>query len=266
MLSQAFIDESGGLDHPHLFVGGFVGAVEMWKSFSEAWQRVLDCHKLPALHMVRLRNKKRGGAWYDLDERTKHEVLLELVAVIRDHSPQAFMATVGIEDFRARMPATDPDSAWRYPYTFAVCHLAGSFVGLEEVCQRELGQVEIIFDWMNQFHRSAGWMIETRVRKYVSDHANRLGRIGWAGEHNRGNYVPLQAADMLVWHYRRQSDPSLPPERKVLSNQIVGMLKQATHPRFITVADGGRNLLDTWRFAKWDDKDEPPPEDYSPIL
>ena len=265
MLSQAFIDESGGVDRTQFVLGGYVGSVDAWTSFSDSWQAVLDARSLPPLHMTALRNKKDGGAWYALGESEQHEVLLELVGVVAEHDLRSFIGIVGINDFKARMPTPDSQLHWTSPYSFAACLVVGGMVSLEEVCGREFGQIEVVFDWMQQFYRDVGWVIEQRVRTSLGDLAPRLGRVCWAGKDNRDRYVPLQAADMLVWHQRRKNDPSIPARNKAQSNEVFERLKNASKPKYCGGAPG-KDLLAQW-ISGWDDarEREVPPSHYSPV-
>lgn len=269
MLSQAFLDESGGLDHPRLVLGGYVGNLDLWTAFSEDWRKVLDKHGLPPLHMRMLRNKAQGGKWAVLCDEEQHAILLELIGVIATHKPQSFVSMVGIPDFVRRMPQHDSRLSWTYPYSFAACNVVGGITDLEDVCGREFGSVEVVFDWLQQFNRSVGWTIEERVRAHLASRANRLGRVSWAGVANRDRFVPLQAADMLVWHERRTSDHRIPLLQKILSNRRLEALRKASPPKYLgtnrETVPGHRDLLDIW-LEGWSGREDPqPPPTYSPI-
>lgn len=262
MLSQAFLDESGGLDKAFFYLGGYVGNVDLWTAFSDEWQSVLDRHGLPPLHMTELRNNKKGGNWLTLDDSQQHEVLMELVGVVARKRPQAFMVRVDMDDFRRRMPAHNDAAKWTYPYGFAACHLVGSIAKMEDVCATEFGAVEVVLDRMRQFDRSIGWTIEECVRKHLGDLAPRLGRVCWA-EKDRDRYVPLQAADMLAWHHRRSTDPDLPNSAKYLSNDVLVGLMRAAMPIYL-VGSEGVDVLRKW-IGGWVGRATPtPPPDYAP--
>jgi hypothetical protein len=151
MLSQAFLDESGGLDHDSFFLGGLVGPVEMWKDFSEDWQAVLDQEPaLPAFHMVKCEGLK--GGFEVLNEITRHERLSQLVDVLAEHEPQAVAVKVGIENWKRRTPRGSTKKQnkahWRYPYAFAAENLVGTITKLQDATGRCLGRIDIVFDWM----------------------------------------------------------------------------------------------------------------------
>lgn len=213
ILSQAFLDESGGPDTPYFVLGGYVGPVEMWKRFSEDWQAVLDQSPAwPPFHAVECEGGEGGFQVLDAADRKRR--LGELINVIAKHRPHAVLTVTDISKFKAVVPPVGPRGrkrqTWKYPYEFNALHLIGALCQLEDKVDQELGTIEIIFDHIEQFRGSTGRECEERVLRALQedhpDYAMRLIPPRWPKPKEQVNYIPLQAADLLVWHFRRYKD------------------------------------------------------------
>jgi hypothetical protein len=210
MLSQAFFDESGGLDQPSFVLGGWVGGVEMWKQFSDDWQAVLDWKpELPPFHAAPFERCEEGFEPM-ADRKLRAARLNGLIDVLEKHKPAGVLVCVPMDEFKRRIPEQKRREAWTYPYVYAAAQLVGILTSLHEFRRTDFGTVEVVFDYIQQFHARTKRKIEENVRLVLQADApklaRRLGEVHWPPLHLRENYVPLQAADMLVWHQRRARD------------------------------------------------------------
>lgn len=252
-LCQSFFDECGtGLDLPCFVLGGYLGKVEMWKQFSDDWQAVLDGKKdglppWPPFHAYLAENGKEGFGVLDAVQRKRR--LGHLVSVIGKHRPQALIGYVDVQRFKEGLAEIGHErkrkETWSHPYEFVAATMVGAFVHLLRKPGAECASIEPIFDWMERFNIRTKQKIEKRVIRVIEvDHPELAGRIGvprWPRPAERANYVPLQAADLLVWHVgRANNSPSDGPYRRTFRE-----LKTAC-PILYAGPTGVADLQDDW--------------------
>lgn len=207
--SQAYIDESGGREHPTFVMGGYAGTAAMWRAFSSDWQAVIDAQPaIPPMHMAYC---ERGeGEWAALADRdTRERKLLDLAAVIARHRPLSFVVELRTADYLACWHRLLPKRYDRLDHPHAVCAfwIAARLVDLQSLRGVDLGPVDLLFDWHEQCGRRTRDAIEEATRPFLQAHAPKkahlLGATRWIPRADRASHVPLQAADLLVWHWRR---------------------------------------------------------------
>jgi hypothetical protein len=182
----------------------------MWKSFSDDWQAVLD--RPPALPPFHAAPFERGRDGFEAmkDKKLKAARLSGLLGVLEKHQPQGVLVCVGVEEFKRRVPEQLTDETWTYPYEYAAANLVGLLTSLHDDRRTDFGTIEVVFDHIEQFEKRTKDKIENNVRRALQEdspkHAARLGQVHWPPPDLRSNYVPLQAADFLVWHQRRARD------------------------------------------------------------
>jgi hypothetical protein len=258
--SLAFLDESGGETTRSFVLGGYVGRVEMWKHFSIDWQAVLDQDPpWPPFHAVACeggRPGRRGERGFDaLNYNARQHRMGKLIEVINKHKPQAILAIVDMDNFLARVPdrikrRRMDDQSWKYPYDYAASHLFGTLCKLDDTVGKDLGTIDVVFDTMEQFDGPTGLKLQGQVINSIKqdnpDLARRLGVPIWPKADDRVNYVPLQAADLLVWHYRRYRDESDGKHRRACRELVrAGILFAAPRPGVDTLGDWIRGHLST---------------------
>jgi uncharacterized protein DUF3800 len=211
MLSQAFIDESGDHDKPSFVLGGYIAGAEEWTSFSDDWQAVLnDDPPWPALHMAPCSYAK-DPPWSDFNREVRDAKLLQLIAVIEKHNPAAFIATMDVAEFKGPRAEESRSISDGHPYLMAAATLISALLNFHEDRRRDFGKIEFIFDTKDKyFRRHVRADIEEDLIPLLRAEAphllERLGEIYWPRPDEKANFVPLQAADMLVWHWRRGRD------------------------------------------------------------
>ncbi len=251
-ISHAYLDESGGLDQGHFVIGGYVAPVESWKDFTDDWLAVLEEDpELPPFHAVDFEAEQNGFEVLTGNPDLKRRKLAGLVNVIKKHRPHGVLLVVGMDDFRRRVPKPSTErlkrrkQAWRYPYTYGAAHLVGSLCDYHEEIGHDLGTIECIFDWMEQFRKPMKKIVQDAVIAAIEEespkHAKRLATPRWPKPSERANHIPLQAADLLVWHQRRAKD-----HRDGRNRRAWRELK-ALKPRYCTEKDG--DSLGRWIYG-----------------
>jgi hypothetical protein len=139
---------------------------------------------------------------------------------------------------------------WKHhPYSFCAAQLFGNLCQLADHVGEEFGTIDVVFGPLNKrFVGAAGDEIRKGVIAAVEEdspeHARRLGTPSWSRADERAEHVPLQAADLLVWHIRRRWDEPDGPYRRALRE-----LKKATRIRYCA-GSPGVDLQGIWASTK----------------
>jgi hypothetical protein len=180
-------------------VAGFVGFIDQWEDFEEAWRQLLETHGVPYLHMKEIGNPNGVYAkWHPLKEHYEEMAAFfaDVAKVIGRCGLQGFGAITRIADLERFNSERGLDLQ---PYSMAAY---GSLISLYQRHPRE--PVELIFDHVEKVHSKLA------IAKDYADsdqhYAGDFDQIlmmplnkSWTAKEIR----PLQAADFLVWEYRK---------------------------------------------------------------
>jgi len=180
-------------------VAGFAGYLDQWEDFEDAWRVLLDTYEIPYLHMTEFADPCGPYAkWHPTEEHYE-----EIAAFFADVT--RVIGRCGIQGFGAITRVADLDrfNAERglslQPYPVAVY---GSLISIYQRYPRE--PVELVFDHVEKIHSKLA-----AARDYAD------GDQHYAGDFDRMQMIPLnksltfrdikplQAADFLVWEYRK---------------------------------------------------------------
>lgn len=205
MPMQAFVDDSGTKgDTRHFVLAGLISHAESWASFSDEWQACLDDY--PHIKVFKMREAaKKSGQFYYMSAGCRDEMLLRLARIINKH---VLIVTHSIIDLAAHSrtwgaqlpkPLDDP-----YFYPFHNTIMATCFA-LWDAGWRE--RFEIVFDEQHiSGLRAKKWypaVRETIEFKYP-DEAKILPIEPIFKKDDE--FLPIQAADMFAWCFRRATD------------------------------------------------------------
>ncbi len=200
MAIQAYVDDSTSDEgDQRLFLAGYVNRADKWALFSDAWDEEL--RGSPSIDYLKMRdaNSLRGQfQGWTADARDKK--LQGLYRVIRHFKPASIHSSVSRKEFEEIVVPVAPFGFSR-PYSFCfqaiMIHLAYSTLesGLPKV------PIEFIFDDQEGLGEEAKFfyrLIRDNQPKAVRD-------ILSVDPIFRDDKLvkPLQAADMLAWHVRR---------------------------------------------------------------
>jgi len=206
----AYIDESyGSRSRRRLVLSACVAPSETWKQFNEEWGQVLQSSpSISAFHMreARARNGCFKG-WKAIDVDYK---IINLTEVIVRHHIRIVTCWVDEDDYKETIGSKTP-SDFRNPYF--VCFEA-MVIGLARV-QRALGistPVDYVFDEKGDPGDEALFWYEAIKESVQPEIRRRMGSAPVFRDDEK--VVPLQAADLVAWRYRRllettASDPEL---------------------------------------------------------
>ncbi|MFZ0460016.1 MAG: DUF3800 domain-containing protein [Rhodoplanes sp.] len=199
---RAFTDDSASdAGDRRLFLAGYLNRAEWWAVFADTWAQELRAEPaIDYLKMVEaqnLRDQFRG--W---DPQVRDEKLRGLARVIRHFEPLSFQVSVSRE-FYSRVVAPVSPYGIATPY-YPCCEATMAVLANFAAESKMEGQIEFIFDEQDRisddiqrfFEKSTGQLPRKARRKIAGPPLFR----------NDKQFLPLQAADMLAWHIRREHE------------------------------------------------------------
>lgn len=197
---QAYIDDSACEEGDRrLFMAGYINSVDAWSAFAEHWQRELNnAPSVAYLRMVEakaLRGQFRG--WQAIERDKKLE---RLAALIRLFMPESFHFSVDRKDFDnliAPNVARGIGSP-HYVGVFAIVAMVTRYLAKRGV----EAKVDFIFDQQSGVDADIAIFFEYMTKNIPKEARKLISGIPIFRDDK--DMVPLQAADMLAWHLRRQ--------------------------------------------------------------
>jgi hypothetical protein len=213
---QAYIDDSASdAGDRRLYFAGYINSAHKWRLFTDAWDDELKSSpSIKYLKMVEASNRR--GEFKDWKEKDVNEKLKGLARVIRHFHPMSF-------EFSASRKAFADLLAPHSPRNLSDPYFACNF-GIVAMLSRHFAQaesripIEFIFDQQDGVDTSVDLFFEEMV-KNLPKSARRL-------IHNKPRFQndkdikPLQAADMLAWHLRREHEDAL-----LLKRELTGLIR-----------------------------------------
>ena len=193
---EAYVDESGThANSPMLAMGGYMFTLEQSARFSRDWQKVLDSFGLPAAHMTDAVHcsghyARAGMTMVDcvecnrsLIENIKRRTLFGFGVSV---DPQMYSEIVGKEN--------------NAPSAYSFC-LMGCLTIIRRWIERKSfqGRVSYFFEAGHQRQGEANRFITGAI--LTSERAKVRHRYASHKFVEKTQAPPLQAADMLAWHY-----------------------------------------------------------------
>ncbi len=217
---QAFIDDSASdKGEQRLFMAGYLGRADMWERFSEAWIEELQlAPAISYLHMVEANSLR--GEFKGWTQEARDLKLLKLLRVIKHFEPLSFQFTVNRDEYFRVLKPVSPRGLGNPHFTccFSVISGVARYVAEAEAN----AQIDFIFD--EQDGVSADMALLFHEMKHGIPSSARKLICGAPAFKNDKVVVPLQAADMLAWHLRREH------EVKKTENETLAMATNLRNP------------------------------------
>lgn len=216
MTLTAFIDDSASEENDKLLVlAGYVHAAVSWEVFSNDWQKVLEAH--PRIEYFKMREAESlKGEFSGWAPSTRDGKIDALAQVILRHKPWSVETYMSKAQYTAIVGPV-------VPYDIRHAYL-------------DLFYALIIK--LAQWHHSVGLRIPVN---FVFDEQGQMGvdTAIWYGHikslqptgvqellgstpifRNDKKVLPLQAADLLAWHLRRQKEERNKDERRSIADKL----------------------------------------------
>ncbi len=209
---QAWIDDSGvkGTDR-HLVLAGQIAPAVMWADFSTEWRRALNAPR--AIQYFKMHDAARyQGPFTGFSLQERNQKLFDLATVIGKFGFTAIHLTTEIEHFDS--VNADGNKPFNHPFFFAAHSLAFS------ICHelRSTGHArrfELFFDNHDIFgpRIKKWWPMMRMFMVLINPEHDALLPIE-PQFRSDVDEMPLQAADMLAWFFRRRAAGTDPDDNQ----------------------------------------------------
>jgi hypothetical protein len=225
---QAFIDDSASdrSEDKRLVLAGYIHTAEQWALFADEWAAELAKPRwLKSLHM---------SAGFPGFSRAEKEAKLEaLASLIVKFKPVSIECAVSRRDYEELLRPHAPYDL-RHPYF-------PCFVGILNGVAKTLadegwsGPADIIFDEQGSIGPNAAlWYVP--IKHGQPDLAAYLG--GPPIFRDDEQVLPLQAADLLAWHVRREAEGVMTDHQRMIADTIRVKHRYMEVPREMVAAWG----------------------------
>lgn len=231
MALTVYVDESGSDGPPTFVMAGFIARAEQWEAFNNEWKAVLD--ESPAVEAFHMTEANWSGS---------NVKLPKLFDVIQRHVLSAFVLTVDHVDYSEAMKGKFSRRHDR-PYFLMYLHMLDMATSWQQANGLN-EKMDFIFDkkleeedYLRSSHAELMRLSHQDVRERIA-----MSPL-WLDDKD---FLPLQAADILAWTFRRYAfldyeDQPLDAHLKVFLNSIPIRRKNFTRKYMQEIASSGLN-------------------------
>ncbi len=190
-----------------MFLAGYIGSAEMWIEFAKKWDRELKND--PPIEYLKMSEANRlGGQFRGWSAEARDAKIARLSALIRQHIPYSFQYSLSLIHVDAAFKPHAPRGIGNAHFllNFAVTSGISQYL----IRNRLEDQIEYIFD--DQLGVSSDVAISFDIMKDNLPIAAQNAIIGRPLFKSDKDALPLQAADLLAWHVRREHEVGKSPD------------------------------------------------------
>jgi hypothetical protein len=241
---RAFADDSASeVGDRRLFIAGYMNRTEDWALFADAWDEELKAE--PAIDYLKMAEAQNLRDQFDTrkgwTEEKRAEKLRGLARVIRHFEPVSFQMSINREVFnRVLAPVTPRGLA--SPHFSCCAATVATIADMVGSYRPSDVQVEFIFDEQDGVSSDIDLFFED-IKPWLSRRAQKA-IAGRPRFENDKHLTPLQAADMLAWHLRREHEDGRPNEMaKLLRNKDGHLVSEIDDAQIKRWADHDSKLV-----------------------
>lgn len=220
VILKAFTDDSmAQTGDRRLFLAGYLHNVHAWDAFSRDWQRELRAW--PTIDYFKAKEANRLVGQFDRargwSEAMRDAKVHNFADIIAYHQPFSYQFSINRKLFEDELKPVSPYGLGRPHFTVCQAVISGLARYVSEKGITE--PIEFIFDQQEGVDDDISLFLG-ELMKSLPQEAQRLirGVPSFQDDRSEGN-LPLQAADLLAWHIRREHEEAvkLPLTRLLLS-------------------------------------------------
>lgn len=205
-LLQAFTDDSAAqAGDKRLFLAGYLHRADVWTSFSKAWHEELKAW--PAIEYLKsseahhLSGQFHHSQW---DEEMRDAKLAKLAAIITHYQPISYEFSVNGRLFEDELKPVSPYGFGRLHFTmcFAVVSGVARFTAESPV----RAPIQFVFDEQQGVDADVEMFFTEMMKALPVDIQSLVDGLPMFKSEKEYQYAPLQAADLLAWHLRREHE------------------------------------------------------------
>lgn len=227
---RAFIDDSAAQSGDRrLFMAGYLHRADVWADFSEAWHYELQAWPSIQYFKAKEANNLDGEFHYKKgwDEAKRNMKMSQLAAIIEHFSPFSFQFSVNRKLFEEELKPHSP-YGFRQPH-FQLSHVVVGGIARSAAQQGITEPIEFIFDEQDGVSSDVAMFFEDMMQEMPEDAKKLIAGTPFFKNDRDRRYMPLQAADLLVWHIRREHETGLAlPLTKSLVNKDAHLVSEIT--------------------------------------
>jgi hypothetical protein len=202
---QAFIDDSASdCGDRRLYLAGYVNRADRWAHFSVAWREELKA--APSIDYLKMSEANAfAGQFAGWAIAARDEKLCGLIRVINHFEPMSFEFSLSREEYYRHVKPVAPRGLGN-PHFVCCLHV---LFGLARFADSEKVNVPIdfIFDQQTGVSDDLALFMD-HMKKSLPRGARKL--IASIAFEDDKQFLPIQAADMLAWHLRREHEGGAP--------------------------------------------------------
>jgi hypothetical protein len=206
LMLRAYIDDSKHIGHAGVAGGvyslcGYVGDATKWEAFSDAWDAALHSgpRSLEYLKTVQANGlNDPESMFYGWTPQERDDKLLLLAQTVNRHALISIQAAIRPEDYKEILGGVTEMRVYHFLF-YSVCS------ELVKLLERRWGikdKIDIYFDRQTDESEDK---LRAAFREFVAEApADLRARFGGTPEFKDDREItPLQAADLMAWHFRR---------------------------------------------------------------
>lgn len=190
----AYFDDSA--DDDLVCMAGYVSTAEKWEEFELRWKEVLVKYGISFFHMKEYAH--RTGEFQGWPEEKRVALMKELIAVIQACVLYGVAVAISAKDYESEFPE-ELKKFLRNPYYLAVYSCLSQALNYH---MKNHADEEIAFVW-DEKSKVAAEMQRIYVAYKAADFIPRPELLGSLTFADDKKFVPLQAADLLAYEYRK---------------------------------------------------------------
>jgi hypothetical protein len=206
VILQAFADDSASdAGDKRMFLAAYITTADLWISFSQLWDRELK--RPPSIDYFKMveANGLRGqfAGWSRPDRDAK---VLALAQIIHFFKPWFVYGSVSREEY-GRILAPVATAGLKTPYFACFWCLIRTTARYHQMFGHDVPPVDFVFDEQGGLGDDAALMYRWLKESEPPEIQKLLGSTPIFRDDKL--MLPLQAADMLAWHIRRQHEGAI---------------------------------------------------------
>jgi hypothetical protein len=204
---QAYTDDSAAQKGDRrLFLAGYLHRADVWAAFSEDWHAEL--RSWPAIEYFKASEANHLNGQFDYkagwDKAKRNAKVGNLAAIIGHHQPFSFEFSINRQIFEDELKPVSPLGFGR-PH-FQMCFSVVAGIARYAAQEGISTPIEFIFDEQSGVDADITMFFSDMKKNLPQDAQNLIDGSPIFKSDRDKRYMPLQAADLLAWHVRREHE------------------------------------------------------------
>ena len=207
---RAFTDDSSAqAGDRRLFLAGYLHSAEAWAAFSTEWRTELNAW--PAIKYFKAKEANRLSGQFDgaqgWDNTRRDVKVANLAAIIQRYQPLSYQFSINRQIFEEKLKPVSPYGFGR-PH-FQLCYAVVAGLAQYAASEKVTVPIDFVFDQQEGVDDDIGMFFNALIEALPTDAKKLIAGTPSFKDDRDDEALPLQAADMLAWHLRREHEESI---------------------------------------------------------